>query len=184
MSERSTGEKILLAVAAAGVLLMVVWQTGLVVKTYRNSTGSMTPTLPIGAELFVRPTHDVHRGEIVAHLYPLDPRTTFAKRIVGVGGDTIQIRDKRLYVNGVEVREPYVVHADDTTFPLNAALPEPYRSRDQYGPFTVERDHFFVLGDNRDQSSDSRYWGTVPRGEIVGRVVAAVAFPRGFWRPR
>ncbi|HWS70728.1 MAG TPA: signal peptidase I [Thermoanaerobaculia bacterium] len=184
MGERSTGEKILLAFAAVGVLLMIVWRSGLVVRTYHNSTGSMTPTLPIGAFLFVKSTQDVHRGEIVSFRYPLSPKTTFVKRIVAVGGDTVVIRDKRLYVNGAELREPYVAHMDETTYPQSEALPEPYRSRDQYGPFLVGHDYFFVLGDNRDQSSDSRYWGTVPRKNIIGRVVGGVSPGGRFWRPR
>jgi signal peptidase I len=184
MSERSTGQKILLTIAALGVLLMIVWRSGLIVKSYRNGTGSMAPTLPVGSFSAVRPTRDVKRGDIVAFRYPLRPDVTFEKRIVGVGGDTVQIRDKRLYVNGVEARELYAVHIDEVIYPLHLALPEPYRSRDQFGPVTVPRDQFFVLGDNRDQSSDSRYWGTVPRENIIGRVVFATSAQRGFWRPR
>jgi signal peptidase I len=72
-------------------------------------------------------------------------------------------------VNGTALNEPYVLHDDPQVYPLQPALPEPYRSRDQFGPFKVPAGQYFAMGDNRDRSSDSRYWGTVPRTMIKGR---------------
>ena len=72
-------------------------------------------------------------------------------------------------VNGKALVEPYVLHVDSTVYPRQPALPEPYRSRDQFGPYSVPDGQYFAMGDNRDRSSDSRYWGTVPRSLIKGR---------------
>lgn len=184
MRERSTGEILMLAFAAVAVVVMLVLVSGVVVRSYTNSTGGMTPTLPIGVRLLVPRTREVRRGDIVVFRFPLAPDTTFVKRVVAIGGDTVEIRAKRLYVNGAEVREPYASHVDEVVYPKLESLPEPYRSRDQFGPVTVAPDQFFVLGDNRDESSDSRFWGTVPRAAMIGRVAVAASFSRGFWRPR
>ncbi|MEA2239484.1 MAG: signal peptidase [Thermoanaerobaculia bacterium] len=171
----------------AFVVLPFVVLSGLlwfgVVRIYRNTTGSMEPTLPMGARFLTILTSRANRGDIVAFVYPLDPQVLFDKRVVAVGGDVVEIRDKRLFVNGNELNERYAVHADTTVYPNNKLLPEPYRSRDHFGPFRVPAGTYFVLGDNRDESSDSRYWGTVPRENIRGRVVLAFSWSRGFWKP-
>jgi signal peptidase I len=152
-------------------------------RTFINSTASMEPTLPLRARIVARSTNDVHVGEIVVFRYPLAPGTIYVKRIVAGPGDEIEIRAKRLFVNGREVNEPYAVHEDPTIYPLQPALPEPYRSRDNYGPYRVPKESYFVLGDNRDRSADSRFWGVVPHANIVGRVVLVVS-PKGLIRPR
>ncbi len=112
---------------------------------------------------------DVMRGDIVVFRFPLDRETDFVKRVIGLPGDTVTIRDKRVYINGREVQEEYTFYQDATIYPDESRLPEPYRSRDQYGPFMVPESEYFVMGDNRDRSNDSRYWGTVPRALIKGR---------------
>jgi len=140
------------------------------IRLYTNKTGSMLPTWPVGCHLVVRTTKDVHVGDLAAFRYPLDPRVVYAKRIVAGPNDRVEIKDKQLIVNGRAVDEPYVIHEDPMIYPPQPALPEPYRSRDQYGPFRVPADAWFVLGDNRDRSSDSRYWGTVPTENVIGRV--------------
>jgi signal peptidase I len=91
------------------------------------------------------------------------------KRVIGMPGDVVAIRDKKVSVNGRLLAEPYVVFDDPTVYPAEPALPEPYRSRDQFGPVRVPAGHYFAMGDNRDRSSDSRYWGFVPRADIKGR---------------
>jgi signal peptidase I len=91
------------------------------------------------------------------------------KRVVGLPGDTVTIRDKEVFINGGRLDEPYVVFDDPTVYPKQEALPEPYRSRDQFGPVVVPEGHYFAMGDNRDRSHDSRFWGFVPRAYIKGK---------------
>ena len=153
-------------------------------QAFKIPTGSMEDNLKIGDHIIVNkfiygpassvwmkmlPLRDPKRGDIIVFRYPLQPDTDFVKRVIGMPGDTIEIRDKVVSVNGKAVPEPYVLHVDSNVFPRQPALPEPYRSRDQFGPYTVPDGQYFAMGDNRDRSSDSRYWGTVPRSMIKGR---------------
>lgn len=181
----STRRTKVIAIVAASVSVFVVllFAPRLFVRTYRVPTLAMVPAIPQGAHIVVRLTTAAGRGDIVAFRYPRDPQTAFAKRIVAVGGDLVEIRAKSLFVNGDRVEEPYVVHADEQIYPRGDYLPEPYRSRDHFGPYRVQPDHVFVLGDNRDHSSDSRYWGSVPRRNIIGKVVLLYHADRGYSRP-
>jgi signal peptidase I len=156
-----------------------------VFQAFKIPTGSMEDNLKIGDHIIVNkfmygagsdgplggffPMREVQRGDIVVFRYPLQPDTDFVKRIIGTPGDTITIRDKRVAVNGRLLEEPYVLYDDARIYPNQEFLPEPYRSRDQFGPVVVPEGHYFAMGDNRDRSSDSRYWGTVPRSLIKGR---------------
>ena len=156
-----------------------------VFQAFKIPTGSMEDNLKIGDHIIVIkfiygpighdgfahlfPIRDIKRGDIIVFRYPLQPDTDFVKRVIGMPGDVIEVRDKKVSVNGKPLDEPYVIHVDPQTYPLQPALPEPYRSRDQFGPYTVAPDSYFAMGDNRDRSSDSRYWGTVPRTMIKGR---------------
>jgi len=180
MTKPSLLERLLIALAALPfVVLFALLATGMV-RTYRNVTGSMDPTLPIGDQLIAVRTGSVNRGDIVAFEYPLHREVIFAKRVVGIAGDTVEIRTKRLFVNGEAVAEPYAVHLDPAVYPAMGTFPEPFRSRDNFGPVQVPPGAYFVLGDNRDQSSDSRYWGFVPRENIDGRVIFLFSWSRGF----
>jgi len=125
------------------------------------------PSAPFGTSLF--PLRDVRRVDIIVFRYPLQPDTDYVKRVIGLPGETVEIRNKVVSVNGKALVEPYVLHDDPMVYPPQPALPEPYRSRDQFGPYTVPDGSYFAMGDNRDRSSDSRYWGTVPRSMIKGR---------------
>ena len=153
-------------------------------KSYRITTASMEPTLMNGEDAFAQPYKGAagpQRGDVVAFKYPIHPNIVFAKRVIGVPGDTIQIVRKRLYLNGTPLTEGYVIHSDAQVYDT-PGLPQPYKSRDTFGPVKVGPGEFFVLGDNRDRSSDSRYWGTVPRGNILGKIVSA-GEPVGELRP-
>ena len=99
-------------------------------------------------------------GDIIVFRYPKDRSLDYIKRIVGVPGDTLEMRNKVLYRNGVEVQEPYTQHSQ----PL-IMIP----GRDNWGPITVPADKFFALGDNRDDSADSRFWGFLDRNDIRGK---------------
>lgn len=184
MLRSSRVEKTLVALVVAFVVVLLVFVgSGKLFRTYRNSSEAMEPTLPTGTTLFVTPVTDAKRGELVTFRYPRSTDISFVKRVVAVGGDTVEIRSKQLFINGRPMSEPYVIHEDAQVYVRNPAFPEPYRSRDQFGPFRVEPNHFFVLGDNRDHSYDSRYWGTVPRENLRGRVRLVFSWRRGFWRP-
>jgi signal peptidase I len=159
-----------------------------VFQAFKIPTGSMEDNLKIGDHIIVNkfiygpasdpwqklfPLREIRRGDIIVFRYPLQPDTDFVKRVIGMPGDTIEVRDKQVYINGERRDEPYVIHDDPMLFRArNAAeppLPEPYRSRDQFQPYKVPEGTYFAMGDNRDRSSDSRYWGTVPRSMIKGR---------------
>ena len=155
-----------------------------VFQAFKIPTGSMEDNLKVGDHIIVNkfiygpvsrawqrflPLREIHRGDIIVFRYPLQPDTDFVKRVIGVPGDIIEERDKQIYINGQALSEPYVIHEDTQIYPAQPALPEPYRSRDQFKPYRVPPDRYFAMGDNRDRSSDSRYWGTVPRSMIKGK---------------
>ena len=102
-----------------------------------------------------------HRGDVVIFRYPADPSKNYVKRVVGLPGDWIEIRGGQLFLNGSQQPEPYK---------LNAA-------HGDYEPREVKRDHLFVLGDNRDQSNDSRYWGELPIANVEGKALVR------YWPP-
>ncbi|MCD6257073.1 signal peptidase I [Candidatus Aerophobetes bacterium] len=135
-----------------------------IVETFWIPSGSMEPTLMVGDRIMAYKIfygiNKVKRGDIIIFKFPLDPKKDFVKRVIGLPGDTIEIRKKEVYVNKKRLIEPYAVHSDnwDTGFP-----------RDEYGPVKVPPDSLFVLGDNRDSSEDSRYWGYVPKENIIGK---------------
>jgi signal peptidase I len=101
----------------------------------------------------------IQRGDIIVFRYPLDPAESFIKRVVGLPGDWVSIKDGRVYVNGRRLSEPYVLPA--------------YLGEETCSPVHVARDHYYVLGDHRDFSNDSREWGTVARKYIYGKAVFA-----------
>ncbi|HXH92941.1 MAG TPA: signal peptidase I [Thermoanaerobaculia bacterium] len=152
-------------------------------QAFKIPTGSMEDNLKVGDHIIVNkfiygpgttlggmlPLREIRRGDIIVFRYPLQPDTDFVKRVIGLPGDTVEVHDKVVSVNGKPLAEPYVIHVDPTIYPPRPQLPEPYRSRDQFGPYFVPVGQYFAMGDNRDRSSDSRYWGTVPRSMIKGK---------------
>jgi signal peptidase I len=117
------------------------------------------------------PARPVRRGDVLVFRFPQDPRRDFLKRVVALPGETVAIRDKRVYVNGRLLDEPYAFHADDAVWPNDPAIAEDHRRRDQLPPQRVPDATYFVMGDNRDDSNDSRYWGPVPAGHLEGRAL-------------
>ncbi len=170
------------------------------VKTFYIPSGSMEKTLLIGDHLFVNryvygpgpsagllPAREVRRGDIVIFRSPKTPETDLVKRCMGLPGDEIQLVNKQLFINGQAVDDS--AYAQRTEEPEGGgSFPRPQvRQRDNFGPFTVPDDHYFFLGDNRDHSYDSRYWGAVPRHLIKGRALMIYwsfggETPDGTWR--
>lgn len=178
MAERHWFREYFEAILIAGVFL--AFTNSYLVKTFYIPSGSMEQTLLIGDHLFVNryiygpsselergllPTRELRRGDIVIFRAPEDPNNDLVKRCIGLPGDKIEIVDSRLYVNDQQVsNQPYASYRTD--------LPNYFpgmRPRDFFGPFTVPPDEFFFLGDNRNNSHDSRFWGTAPRRYIKGR---------------
>jgi len=166
-----------------------------VVQAFQIPSASMERTLLVGDYLLVDkaqygagapllPYREVERGDIVVFHYPLRPETYFVKRVVALPGDRVRMQEKRLYVNGRPEEAVYVTHRDRRhepfrdDFPALAYAPANAdrawsqglrRGVGPSGELVVPPGHYFVLGDNRDDSQDSRYWGFVPRANIVGR---------------
>ncbi|MGO8816482.1 MAG: signal peptidase I [Terriglobia bacterium] len=163
------------------------------VQAFMIPSASMLPTLMPGDAVFVNKRAYLgrmpQRGDLVAFRYPLNPSVMFAKRAIAVGGDVIKLEDKKVYVNGQPLVEPYAFFEYPTTLPLRDDFPptpglletlpdawglDPTWKREMpsfihAGSMQVPPDCVFVLGDNRDNSLDSRFWGFVARADLVGK---------------
>ncbi len=182
------------SIAVAFVLFLLI--RTFVVEAFRIPTSSMENTLLVGDFLLVNkavygaeiPGTSIHlpafeqpeRGDVIVFVPPDYPNKNYVKRLVGVPGDTLEMIHKQLFLDGHPVHEPYVRYIDrrgDVVHPdmrwqsnyLSAAPQGDHPTRDNWGPLVVPPDSFFVLGDNRDNSEDSRYWGFVPRSAILGK---------------
>lgn len=152
----------------AGCLLVFFVLIGAVreniVQAYKIGSSTMEPTILSGDYYFVdrRIYNDRQpsRSDVVVFVFPKDTSKNFVKRIVGLPGDTIEIKEKVLYVNGGKVIEPYATYLENAVEP-----------KDDFGPVTVPPASFFTLGDNRDRSYDSRYWGFVSREHLKGKAM-------------
>lgn len=176
-------------------VLMLLFGTTTLVQAFVVPTGSMESTLLIGDHLFVDklvyappgpisskllPYHDVRRGDIIVFRYPPDIRQNYVKRVIGMPGDRIKVVNKMVVLNGKQLVEPYTQHIRPYIDPYADNFPsEPNMFVDpharemlsnnvQNGEVIVPSGHYFAMGDNRDNSADSRYWGFVPRENIVG----------------
>ncbi|MGC8871832.1 MAG: signal peptidase I [Caldimicrobium sp.] len=162
-------------------LILALFIRTFIVQAYKIPSGSMIPTLLVGDYLLVNklsfgirnPIKDdflyrwgvPHRQEIVVFTYPEDKKLDFIKRVIGLPGDTVEIINKKVFVNGRPLSEPYVQFTDNTVYPKEIS------PRDNFGPVKVPPGHIFVLGDNRDQSYDSRFWGFVPIHSLKGKAL-------------
>jgi signal peptidase I len=176
--------------------LLLLFGNSTLVWAYVIPTGSMEDTLLVGDHLlvdklayappgpiskYILPYEDVKRGDIIVFRWPVDIKTTYVKRVMGLPGDRIRLVNKEVFLNGRRLTEPYVVHKlGDVNyyrdnFPSQPAY-MPYergqamlRNNVTNGEVVVPSGSFFAMGDNRDNSSDSRYWGFVPRENIIGK---------------
>jgi signal peptidase I len=155
-------EAILVAIVIAVILRMFV------VQAYRVSSSSMMPTLKEGDFLFVNKFSyyffEPQVGDVIVFEYPLNPSKDFIKRIIAIAGQKVEIRNKRLYVDDVPVgNEGWAMYTDPEV------IPELFSPRDNFGPLQIPAGQYFVMGDNRDDSHDSRYWGFLERRHIKGK---------------
>ena len=180
----------------AVTIILLLFGTTNLVQAFVIPTGSMEDTLLIGDHLLVDklayspagavskhilPYRDVQRGDIIVFRYPVDIQQTFVKRCIGVPGDHLKLVDKRLFLNGHAVNEPYVYHKTEyidsyrDNFPSEPNVHVAESASDMLnnhvfnGEVVVPPGFYFAMGDNRDSSLDSRYWGFVPGANIVGK---------------
>lgn len=177
-------------------IILLLFGTTTLVQAFVIPTGSMEDSLLIGDHLLVDklaysphgsideyllPYQDVQRGDIIVFRYPMDLSQTFVKRVVGLPGDRLRLVDKKLILNGQTADEPYVIHRTAyidqyrDNFPGQPNTPIPERALEMLrqnvvrNEIVVPPNNYFAMGDNRDQSLDSRYWGFVPRENIIGK---------------
>jgi signal peptidase I len=165
---------------AVALLIALVVRT-LVIQAFKIPSSSMENTLLIGDHIFVNKfLYGYHipftkgrviqfsrpeRGDIIVFVFPEDKSKDFIKRVVGIPGDTVEIRQKQLYVNGQPMSEKYARFADGAT--IDGFV----RSRDNLPPIRIPPDKLFVMGDNRDRSYDSRFWGFVDMDAVIGKAL-------------
>jgi len=175
---------------AAAVIMALIIKTS-VVEAYKIPSASMEDTLLIGDFLLANKfiygarlplvdwrlpaLRDPEPGDVVIFIYPVDGATKYIKRCVAAAGDTVLVADKQLYVNGAPFPNPEHAKFSDT-YPngeqrIKSRGPGGRDSRDNWGPYVVPPHSFFMMGDNRDNSSDSRYWGPVPRDLVLGKAL-------------
>lgn len=167
--------------AIATALVLALFIRAYFVQAFKIPSGSMIPTLLVGDHILVNkfiygttiPFSDKRilvfrkpeKGDIIVFKYPEDPSRDFIKRVMAVGGDVIESKNKVVYVNGKAVKEPFVQHTD------SSIKPGGLDPRDNFGPYIVPKDKYFMMGDNRDQSYDSRYWGYVDIKQVIGKAL-------------
>ena len=193
-------------------LVLFLFLRTFIVQTFVITSGSMEETLLVGDMLVVNrvglgsripgtririPGYSApHRGDVIVFDPPHDDTLKLIKRLVGMGGDTLEMRDRTLYRNGVALDEPYVTHHNEeddhdsimewqkSYLPASVDPAAYHPSRDTWGPIVIPEDHYFMLGDNRERSYDSRYWGLLERWRLEGRAVFIYyAYDRQSYRP-
>jgi len=182
--------------SVAGTIVVAIFAVTFVVQAFTIPSESMEKTLLIGDYLLVDkfcygdstfgkilPYRRIGRGDIVVFHYPVNPSQHFVKRVVALPGDRLRLINKKVYINGVPLQESYVQYiapdrepyrddfprTDVPAFEVTARWWQEMRKLVEDHELIIPEDNYFVLGDNRDDSKDSRYWGFVPRENIIGR---------------
>lgn len=194
----STGEKSKLREYAESIIWALVLAfiiRSCVVQAFKIPSGSMEDTLAIGDHLFVNKfiygiklpftdkrvlkLRDPRRGDVMVFEFPEDRSKDFIKRVIGVPGDEIRVQDKKVYVNGALYRNLHEVHKEA------AVLSREQSPRDNFGPIRVPAGSYFMMGDNRDRSYDSRFWGCVRESDIKGKAfIKYWSWDQDSWRVR
>jgi len=160
-------------------ILIALFIRTFIVQAFKIPSGSMKQTLLVGDHILVNkfiygvkipfiqktlvPISEPKRGDIVVFIYPEDRSKDFIKRVIGAGGDTVEIRNKKIFINGAPYHDNFGVYTD------NLIIPGSMQPRDNFGPVRVPEGSLFVMGDNRDQSYDSRFWGFVELKDVMGK---------------
>ena len=158
-----------------------------IVQAFKIPTGSMEENLLIGDHLLVNkfvfgptasmfertvlPIGTIARDDIVVFKYPEEPDRDFIKRVIGLPGETVEVRQKKVYINGKALDEPYAHFLEPAATVSEFHEVTNFDVRERYGPVTVPANQYFVMGDNRDNSQDSRYWGFLPREYVKGKAL-------------
>ena len=182
---KSTAREYFESIAIAVILALFI--RTFVVQAFKIPTGSMENNLLIGDHLLVNkfvfgpvaspierallPVGTIRRGDIIVFKYPEEPERDFIKRVIGLPGESVELREKKVSINGTPLEEPYVHFLQPPGQNSEFHEVTSFDVRERYGPVTVPPNHFFVMGDNRDNSQDSRYWGFLPRDYIKGRAL-------------
>lgn len=162
------------------ILIAVVIRT-FIMQAYKIPSRSMVPALLVGDHLLVNkfiygikipiirkvliPITDPQRGDIIVFVYPNDRTKDYIKRVIGVGGDKIEIKNKNIFINDQPYKDAFGIFSDNLVYP---AIVQP---RDNFGPVVVPQGSLFVMGDNRDESADSRFWGFVDLKDVEGKAL-------------
>ena len=166
--------------------IFALFVTTYVVHPMTVPTPSMEPTILVGDRLLIdkftirngfriglpfTPKHTIERGDIIVFKFPRQPEVLYVKRAIGLPGEILEIRNKRVHINGKPLDEPYKVHSDSYIYPERSRhhMFGGDSRRDNYGPIAIPEDSYFVMGDNRDDSADSRYFGLLPSNHVVGK---------------
>ena len=180
---KSTAREYFESIAIAVVLALFV--RTFVFQAFKIPTGSMENNLLIGDHLLVNkflfgptatslerallPIREVQRGDVVVFKYPEEPERDFIKRVIGLPGETLELKGRTIHINGRPIDEPYAQYIEPGQLGSPNENPTDGDVRRKYGPVTVPAGHYFMMGDNRDNSQDSRYWGFLPRAYMKGR---------------
>ncbi|MDH7499904.1 MAG: signal peptidase I [candidate division NC10 bacterium] len=163
--EKSAFREYTEAIVIALILALVI--RTFIVQAFKIPSGSMLPTLQIGDHILVNKFifHFVspQRGDIIVFRYPKDEGRDFIKRVIGIPGDKLAITKKQVFINDRPLNEPYAVHTDPNLQDGS------FSPRDDCGPLIIPPGKYFMMGDNRDHSMDSRFWGLLDEGKIRGK---------------
>jgi signal peptidase I len=162
-------------------ILIALFLRTFIIQAFKIPSRSMVPTLLVGDHLLVNkfiygvkipflrktiiPVTNPKRGDIIVFIYPNDRSKDFIKRVIGVSGDTIEIKNKTIFLNDKEYTDTHGIYSDNVIYPGSL------QPRDNFGPVTVPPEKLFVMGDNRDESADSRYWGFVDLKDVEGKAM-------------
>ena len=180
--QKSTVREYFESIVVAVILALFV--RTFVFQAFKIPTGSMKPNLLVGDHLLVNkfvfapaasaierallPMRAIERGDVVVFKFPEEPDRDFIKRVIGLPGDTLELKNQTVHINGMPLIEPYAHYLFPAT---DAGQADSFDLRRKYGPVTVPDGHYFMMGDNRDDSQDSRFWGFLPASYVKGRAL-------------